>query len=164
MSDPTHPYSSTLSPAQAPYAQAQPGYGQTQPGYGQAQQAYGQAQQAYGQAQQAYGQPQQAYGQPQQAYGQPMYAMNPEFEKLRSNASTARVLSWVSFLIGKMLLSGGMWIWSNSMVTQAQAIGAPAYVMDEVRSARSAAKICFIVQSCILGVLLLLAIIVAMLD
>ena len=157
MSDPTHPYSSTLSPAQAPYAQAQPGYGQ-------AQQAYGQPQQAYGQAQQAYGQAQQAYGQAQQAYGQPMYAMNPEFEKLRSNASTARVLSWVSFLIGKMLLSGGMWIWSNSMVTQAQAIGAPAYVMDEVRSARSAAKICFIVQSCILGVLLLLAIIVAMLD
>jgi len=150
MSDPTHPYSSTLSPAQAPYAQAQPGYGQPQQAYGQPQQAFGQAQQAYGQA--------------QQAYGQPMYAMNPEVEKLRSNASTARVLSWVSFLIGKMFLSGGMWIWSNNMIAQAQAIGAPAYVMDEVRSARSAAKICFIVQSCILGVILLLAIIVAMLD
>ena len=136
MSDPSHPYSLTPSPAQAPY----------------------------GQASQAYGQPQQAYGQPQQAYGQPMYAMNPEFEKLRSNASTARALSWVSFLIGKLFLSGGMWIWSNSMVTQAQAIGAPAYVMDAVRSARSAAKICFIVQSCILGAFLLLGIIVAILD
>ena len=150
MSDPSHPYSSTLSPAQAPY--------------GQPQQAYGQPQQGYGQAQQGYGQAQQSYGQPQQAYGQPMYAMNPEFEKLRSNASTARVLSWVSFLIGKMFLSGGMWIWSNSMVTKAQAVGAPAYVMDEVRSARSAAKICFIVQSCILGAFLLLGIIIAILD
>ena len=34
-------------------------------------------------------------GQPQQAYGQPTYALNPEIEKIRSNASTARMLSFV---------------------------------------------------------------------
>jgi hypothetical protein len=53
-------------------------------------------------------QPQQAYGQPQQAYGQPTYALNPEIEKIRSNASTARMLSFLSFLFGHLLLSGGM--------------------------------------------------------
>ena len=34
-----------------------------------------------------------AAGQPQQAYGQPAYAISPEIEKIRSNASTARMLS-----------------------------------------------------------------------
>ena len=157
MSDPTNPYSSTPLSAQAPYAQAQPGYGQPQ-------QAYGQPQQAYGQPQQAYGQPQQAYGQPQPAYGQPMYAMNPEIEKIRSNASTARTFSWVSFLFGTLILSGSMWIWSNSMSAQAQAIGAPAYVMDEVRSARSAAKTAFIIQACIFGGFVFLGVLASIFD
>ena len=51
---------------------------------------------------------QQPYGQPQQAYGQPAYAISPEIEKIRSNASTARMLSFVSFLFGHLLLAGGM--------------------------------------------------------
>ena len=87
-----------------------------------------------------------AAGQPQQAYGQPAYALNPEIEKLRSNASTARMLSFVSFLIGGLLLAGGMWFWTNKMAEEAKILGAPMDVMADVESARSAAKICSIIQ------------------
>ena len=94
----------------------------------------------------AAGQEQQAYGQPQQAYGQPTYALNPEIEKIRSNASTARMLSFVSFLIGGLLLAGGMWFWTNKMAEEAKILGAPMDVVADVESARSAAKICSIIQ------------------
>ena len=96
------------------------------------------------------GQPQQAYGQAQQAYGQPVYALNPEIERIRSNASTARILSFVSFLFGHLLLAGGMWIWANKLVEEAKILGAPMDVMADVESARSAAKICSIIQIALL--------------
>ena len=94
----------------------------------------------------AAGQEQQAYGQAQPAYGQPVYALNPEIERIRSNASTARMLSFVSFLFGHLLLAGGMWIWANKLVEDAKILGAPMDVMADVENARSAAKICSIIQ------------------
>ena len=103
-------------------------------------------QQVYGQPQQAYGQPQQVYGQPQQAYGQPAYALNPEIGTIRSNASMARVFSFVSFLFGGFLLAGGMWFWANKLAEEAKTLGAPMDVIADVESARSTAKICTIIQ------------------
>ena len=61
----------------------------------------------------------------QQAYGQPAYAISPEIEKIRSNASTARMLSFVSFLIGGLLLAGGMWFWTNKLAEEAKILGRP---------------------------------------
>ena len=142
MSDPTNPYPSSPSPEQPAYGQQAP---QGQPAYGQ--QAYGQ--QAYGQ---------QAYG--QQAYGQPMYALNPAVEKIRSNASTARMLSFLSFLFGGMFLSGGMWFWANKLMEEAQAYGAPMDVVTDVQGARSAAKICTIIHGVIIAVFLVFVIII----
>lgn len=86
----------------------------------------------------------QAYG--QQAYGQPMYAVNPAVEKIRSNASTARLLAILSFVFGGLLLSGGMWFWAGNMLQEAQTIGAPIDVLDQARSAQSTAKICSIIH------------------
>ena len=94
---------------------------------------------------------QQPYGQPQQAYGQPAYAISPEIEKIRSNASTARMLSFVSFLFGHLLLAGGMWIWTNKLVEEAKILGAPMDVMADVENARAAAKICSIIQLALLA-------------
>lgn len=102
---------------------------------------------------------QQPYGQPQQAYGQPAYALNPEIEKIRSNASTARMLSFVSFLFGHLLLAGGMWIWTNKLVEEAKILGAPMDVMADVESARSAAKICSIIQLALLAAAFLFVIV-----
>ena len=102
---------------------------------------------------------QQPYGQPQQAYGQPAYALNPEIEKIRSNASTARMLSFVSFLFGHLLLAGGMWIWTNKLVEEAKILGAPMHVMADVESARSAAKICSIIQLALLAAVFLFVIV-----
>ncbi len=82
----------------------------------------------------------------QQSYGQPAYATSPEIEKIRSNASTARMLSFVSFLIGGLLLAGGMWFWANKLAEDAKVLGAPMDVMADVESARSAAKICSIIH------------------
>lgn len=82
----------------------------------------------------------------QQSYGQPAYATSPEIEKIRSNASTARMLSFVSFLIGGLLLAGGMWFWTNKMAEEAKILGAPMDVTADVESARSAAKICSIIH------------------
>ncbi|WP_455149903.1 hypothetical protein [Schaalia odontolytica] len=128
-----------------------------QPAYGQAPQgAYGQAPQgAYGQAPQgAYGQP--AYGQaPQGAYGQPGYAVNPALEKIRSNASTVRIASILSFVFGGLILSGAMWYWANKMTAEAQALGAPLDIATELNSARNAAKICSIIHIVILVVVVL---------
>ena len=102
---------------------------------------------------------QQPYGQPQQAYGQPAYAISPEIEKIRSNASTARMLSFVSFLIGGLLLAGGMWFWTNKLAEEAKILGAPMDVTADVESARSAAKICSIVHIAILVALVLIYVI-----
>ena len=120
-----------------------------QPAYGQAPQ--GAPQPAYGQA------PQGAYGQaPQGAYGQAGYAVNPALEKIRSNASTVRIASFLSFIFGGLFLSGGMWYWANKMTAEAQALGAPLDIMTDLQSARNTAKICAIIQIVFLalGVLL----------
>ena len=131
MSDPTNPYPSSPSPEQPAYGQQAP---QGQPAYGQ---------QAYGQ---------QAYG--QQEYGQPMYALNPAVEKIRSNASTARMFSYLSFLFGGMFLSGGMWFWADKLMEEVRLYGAPMDVAAEVERARSAAKACTIAHGVITGVIL----------
>lgn len=123
MSDPTNQYPSN---GQAPYGQA----------------PYGQAPQApYGQAPQ---------GAPQGAYGQ-AYALNPALEKIRSNASTVRIFSFVSFIFGGLFLSGGMWIWANNMTAEAQNLGAPLDIASDLASARNTAKICTIIHAVVLA-------------
>lgn len=120
-----------------------------QPAYGQAPQ--GAPQPAYGQA------PQGAYGQaPQGAYGQPGYAVNPALEKIRSNASTVRIASFLSFIFGGLFLSGGMWFWANKMTAEAQALGAPLDIMTDLQSARNTAKICSIIHIVILVAVVLI--------
>ena len=119
-----------------------------QPAYGQAPQ--GAPQPAYGQA------PQGAYGQaPQGAYGQAGYAVNPALEKIRSNASTVRIASYLSYVFGGLILSGCMWYWANKLTAEAQALGAPLDITTDVQSARNAAKICSIIHIvfCALGLL-----------
>lgn len=120
-----------------------------QPAYGQAPQ--GTPQPAYGQA------PQGAYGQaPQGAYGQAGYAVNPALEKIRSNASTVRIASFLSFIFGGLFLSGGMWYWANKMTAEAQALGAPLDIMTDLQSARNTAKICSIIHIVILVAVVLI--------
>ena len=102
-----------------------------------------------------------AAGQPQLAYGQPAYALNPEIEKLRANASTARMLSFVSFLIGGLLLAGGMWFWTNKMAEEAKILGAPMDITADVESARSAAKICSIIHIAVIAAVFLFFIVAA---
>lgn len=121
MSDPNNQY-----PAfdQSPYGQAS--YGQAPQG------AYGQAQPGYGQA-------------PQVAYGQ-AYMLNPALEKIRSNASNVRLFSFLSFVLGSIFLSGGMWFWANSMMSEAQSLGAPLDITTDLASARNTAKICSIIH------------------
>ena len=124
-----------------------------QPAYGQAPQ--GAPQPAYGQAPQ--GAPQPAYGQaPQGAYGQAGYAVNPALEKIRSNASTVRIASFLSFIFGGLFLSGGMWYWANKMTAEAQALGAPLDIMTDLQSARNTAKICSIIHIVILVAVVLI--------
>lgn len=150
MSDPTNQY-----PAfdQSPYGQAPQGapqgaYGQAQPGYGQA--PYGQAQPGYGQA---------PYGQaPQGAYGQ-AYAVNPALEKIRSNASTVRLLSFLSFVFGGVFLAGGMWFWANNLTAEAQSLGAPLDIASDLASARNTAKICSIIHIVLIVVVVLVYVI-----
>ena len=107
---------------------------------------------------------QQPYGQPQQAYGQPAYAISPEIEKIRSNASTARMLSFVSFLIGGLLLAGGMWFWTNKLAEEAKILGAPMDVTADVESARSAAKICSIIQIALIAAVFLFLILMVIIG
>ena len=125
MSDPTNQYPSI---DQSPYGQAPQGAPQG---------TYGQA--PYGQAP----------GAPQGAYGQ-AYALNPALEKIRSNASTVRIFSFVSFIFGGLFLSGGMWIWANSMTAEAQNLGAPLDIATDLASARNTAKICTIIHAVVL--------------
>ena len=126
MSDPTNQYPSI---DQSPYGQAPQGAPQG---------TYGQA--PYGQAPQ---------GAPQGAYGQ-AYALNPALEKIRSNASTVRIFSFVSFIFGGLFLSGGMWIWANNMTAEAQNLGAPLAIATDLASARNTAKICTIIHAVVL--------------
>ena len=100
-----------------------------------------------------------AAGQPQQPYGQPAYGISPEIEKIRSNASTARMLSFVSFLIGGLLLAGGMWFWTNKLAEEAKILGAPMDVTADVESARSAAKICSIIHIAVIAAVFLFVIV-----
>ena len=103
-------------------------------------------------------------GQPQQAYGQPTYALNPEIEKIRSNASTARLLSFVSFLFGGLLLAGGMWFWANKLAEEAKILGAPMDVVADVESARSAAKICSIIHIAVIAAAFLFLIVMVIIG
>lgn len=147
MSDPVNPFTQQAPDTEAPAASATPGA-------------------EIPEASATPGADQQAYG--QQAYAQPMYAVNPVVEKIRSNASTARLLAILSFLFGGLLLSGGMWFWANNMLQEAQMLGAPIDVVDQARSAQSTAKICsiihivFIVAGLVIGVIfIVLGLIVA---
>lgn len=145
MSDPTNPYGPG---GDTPYG-SQPAYGAqasygTQAAYGQApagqQPAYG-TQPAYG-AQASYGAGA-SYGQPM--YGQVVYALNPAVERVRSNASMVRIMSFVSFVTLGPLLSFGAWFWSMSLISEAESLGAPEDVLRDVRGARTTALICGII-------------------
>ena len=138
MSDPVNPFTQQAPDTEAPAASATPGA-------------------EIPEASATPGANQQAYG--QQAYGQPMYAVNPAVEKIRSNASTARLLAILSFLFGGLLLSGGMWFWANNMLQEAQMLGAPIDVVDQARSAQSTAKICSIIHIVIIVAVVLIYVI-----
>ena len=149
MSDPTNPYGPG---GETPYG-SQPAYGAqasygTQPAYGY-QPAYG-TQPAYG-AQASYGAGA-SYGQPM--YGQVVYALNPAVERVRSNASMVRIMSFVSFVTLGPLLSFGAWFWSMSLISEAESLGAPEDVLRDVRGARTTALICGII-----GIVLLVLVI-----
>lgn len=150
MSDPTNPYGPG---GETPYG-SQPAYG-AQPAYGQApavqQPAYG-TQPTYG-AQASYGAGA-SYGQPM--YGQVVYALNPAVERVRSNASMVRIMSFVSFVTVGPFLSFGAWFWSMNLLSEAESLGAPEDVLRDVRGARTTALICGIV-----GVVLLVLFIAA---
>ena len=148
MSDPSNPYGSGGA---TPYG-SQPAYG-TQASYG-TQPAYSQA--PAGQ-QPAYGGPAAynagaAYGQPM--YGQVVYALNPAIERVRSNASMVRIMSFVSFVTVGPLLSFGAWFWSMSLLSEAESLGAPEDVLRDVRGARMTALICGIVGIVLFGLLI----------
>ena len=148
MSDPSNPYGSGGA---TPYG-SQPAYG-TQPAYGQApvvqQPAYG-TQPTYG-GQTSYGAGA-SYGQPM--YGQVVYALNPAVERVRSNASMVRIMSFVSFVTVGPLLSFGAWFWSMSLLSEAESLGAPEDVLRDVRGARMTALICGIVGIVLFGLLI----------
>lgn len=150
MSDPTNPY----GPGGETTYGSQPAYG-AQPAYGQApavqQPAYG-TQPTYG-AQASYGAGA-SYGQPM--YGQVVYALNPAVERVRSNASMVRIMSFVSFVTVGPFLSFGAWFWSMNLLSEAESLGAPEDVLRDVRGARTTALICGIV-----GVVLLVLFIAA---
>lgn len=148
MSDPTNPY----GPGGETTYGSQPAYG-AQPAYGQApavqQPAYG-TQPTYG-AQASYGAGA-SYGQPM--YGQVVYALNPAVERVRSNASMVRIMSFVSFVTLGPLLSFGAWFWSMSLLSEAESLGAPEDVLRDVRGARTTALICGIVGIVLIGLLI----------
>ena len=148
MSDPTNPY----GPGGETTYGSQPAYG-AQPAYGQApavqQPAYG-TQPTYG-AQASYGAGA-SYGQPM--YGQVVYALNPAVERVRSNASMVRIMSFVSFVTLGPLLSFGAWFWSTSLISEAESLGAPEDVLRDVRGARTTALICGIVGIVLFGLLI----------
>ena len=72
--------------------------------------------------------------------------LKPALEKIRSNASNVRLFSFLSFVLGGIFLSGGMWFWANSMMSEAQSLGAPLDITTDLASARNTAKICSIIH------------------
>lgn len=145
MSDPSNPYGATNTGSLAPYGAqadytAQTGYPGAQADYG-AQAAYG-AQAGYG-AQYGYG-AQAGYGQP--LYGQMSYAINPAVERLRSNATTVRIMAFISLVTLGPLLAIPAWIWGSSLLNDAMGQGAPMDVVSDIRSARTTAMVCTIIQ------------------
>ena len=139
MSDPSNPYGATNTGSVAPYG-AQADY-TAQTGYPGAQAAYG-AQADYG-AQYGYG-AQAGYGQP--LYGQMSYAINPAVERLRSNATTVRIMAFISLVTLGPLLAIPAWIWGSSLLNDAMGQGAPMDVVSDIRSARTTAMVCTIIQ------------------
>ena len=79
---------------------------------------------------------------------------------VQSNASTVRTLSFLSFLFGGLMLSGAMWIWSDKLIEEARLAGVPMPLMNELASARSAAKMCSIIHLVVLGVALVVLIVI----
>lgn len=151
MSDPSNPYGATNTGSVAPYGAqadytAQTGYPGAQAAYG-AQADYGAqygyaAQAGYG-AQYGYG-AQAGYGQP--LYGQMSYAINPAVERLRSNATTVRIMAFISLVTLGPLLAIPAWIWGSSLLNVAMGQGAPMDVVSDIRSARTTAMVCTIIQ------------------
>jgi len=87
-------------------------------------------------------------------YGQVVYALNPAVERVRSNASMVRIMSFVSFVTVGPLLSFGAWFWSMNLLSEAQRLGAPEDVLRDVRGARTTALICGIVGIVLFGLLI----------
>lgn len=112
-------------------------------------------------AQQApYGQGDAGYGPGYGPQGFPGYQASPfAVQRAQSNASTVRTLSFLSFLFGGLMLSGAMWIWSDKLIEEARLAGVPMPIMNELASARSAAKMCSIIHLVILGVALVILIV-----
>ena len=74
------------------------------------------------------------------------------------------MLSFVSLLVGHLLLAGGMWFWTNKLVEEAKILGAPMDVMADVESARSAAKICSIIQIALIAAVFLFLILMVIIG
>ena len=106
-----------------------------------------------------YGQRDAGYGPGYGLQGFPGYQASPfAVQRAQSNASTVRTLSFLSFLFGGLMLSGAMWIWSDKLIEEARFAGVPMPLMNELASARSAAKMCSIIHLVVLGVALVILI------
>ena len=106
-----------------------------------------------------YGQGDAGYGPGYGPQGFPGYQASPfAVQRAQSNASTVRTLSFLSFLFGGLMLSGAMWIWSDKLIEEARLAGVPMPLMNELASARSAAKMCSIIHLVVLGVALVVLI------
>lgn len=107
-----------------------------------------------------YGQEDAGYGPGYGPQGFPGYQASPfAVQRAQSNASTVRTLSFLSFLFGGLMLSGAMWIWSDKLIEEARLAGVPMPLMNELASARSAAKMCSIIHLVVLGVALVVLIV-----
>ncbi|WP_296502747.1 hypothetical protein [uncultured Actinomyces sp.] len=107
-----------------------------------------------------YGQGDAGYGPGYGPQGFPGYQASPfAVQRAQSNASTVRTLSFLSFLFGGLMLSGAMWIWSDKLIEEARLAGVPMPLMNELASARSAAKMCSIIHLVVLGVALVVLIV-----
>lgn len=107
-----------------------------------------------------YGQGDAGYGPGYGPQGFPGYQASPfAVQRAQSNASTVRTLSFLSFLFGGLMLSGAMWIWSDKLIEEPRLAGVPMPLMNELASARSAAKMCSIIHLVVLGVALVVLIV-----
>lgn len=108
-----------------------------------------------------YGQGDAGYGPGYGPQGFPGYQASPfAVQRAQSNASTVRTLSFLSFLFGGLMLSGAMRIWSDKLIEEARLAGVPMPLMNELASARSAAKMCSIIHLVVLGVALVVLIVI----